>query len=278
MEIQIPLFEGFSLKFSDALAPGTLYPTSQLQKGFLLFSDRRDLTEEAVGFGVPVLKRGLQTIFPGRVEFTAGERGRTLEIGAIFSLNLEERISRHDSSRVRNKLLYQIKNILAESIRLYPALRGALTASSSALRGIFGWSTVYEDVGNSPRIKMVYAIEKQSGKMAVTVDLDGPDDAGITEVVVMNEQGANYFTQYRDSSGLFLEGKKVGTWDEVAAREAAFINPIQRIAFKLQQAEGAKLYRGRELVGSRLAWSGFGYIYPPTARNFRYELILERLP
>ena len=86
----------------------------------------------------------------------------------------------------------------------------------------------------------------------------------LTEVIVMNEQGAHFFDQYRDSSGARLSGKEIGCWDEVTAEEASFASSTHRVAFNLPQVPGARLFRGRELIGSRLAWAGFGYSFPPT--------------
>jgi len=40
--------------------------------------------------------------------------------------------------------------------------------------------------------------------------------------------------------------------------------------------KGARLFRGRELVSSRLAWAGFGYSFPPSIKRFVYELGIER--
>jgi hypothetical protein len=50
------------------------------------------------------------------------------------------------------------------------------------------------------------------------------------------------------------------------------------VAFSLGQAPGARLFRGRELVGARLAWVGFGYALPPTRRSFGYELTIASTP
>ena len=41
------------------------------------------------------------------------------------------------------------------------------------------------------------------------------------------------------------------------------------MSFSLGQAPGARLYRGRELVGSRLAWAGFGYVAAARRRALR---------
>ena len=66
----------------------------------------------------------------------------------------------------------------------------------------------------------------------------------ITEVVVMNEQGAHHFDLYRDSSGTLLRGKEIGCWDEVTAERASFISETHRLAFTLQQVKGARLFGG----------------------------------
>jgi hypothetical protein len=50
------------------------------------------------------------------------------------------------------------------------------------------------------------------------------------------------------------------------------------VSFSLGQVEGARLRRGREMIGSRVAWSGFGYSFPPTLSGFGYELTVARVP
>jgi hypothetical protein len=54
------------------------------------------------------------------------------------------------------------------------------------------------------------------------------------------------------------------------------VSDAHRVAFSLAQADGATLHRGRELIGSRLAWSGFGYSLPPILSRFAYDLTIAR--
>ncbi len=276
MEINIPLFQGLSLKISDTLDDGKAYPTGRLQKGFLLLDQSQELAEEAVGFGFPVLKRGLQTIFPGAVALTWLRRDSIWEITAFFKLSLVEKISRGGSENVENELLYSVKNFLAAGIRHLPILRGLLTTTSNMLRQMFNWETAYADAGFSTELKILYTIEEETGKLTVEMDPSNLHPS-ITEVVVMNEQGAHHFDRYQDTSGVSLHGEEIGCWDKVTAKEAWFENSARQIVFRLGQVEGARLFRGRELIGSRLAWAGFGYSFPPSIKRLRYEMRIERL-
>ena len=93
----------------------------------------------------------------------------------------------------------------------------------------------------------------------------------------MNELGAHHFDRFVDSQGADLAGHEIGTWDEVTAAWASFVCRAHGVAFKLAPVEGARLYRGRELIGGRVAWSGVGYSLPPTLERFAYDVTIERL-
>ena len=73
--VSIPLAEGFSLTIGERSRDPSRYPTGRLQRGLLLLHEAEDLAEEGVGLGVPILKRGAQTIFPGGLELTCQRRG-----------------------------------------------------------------------------------------------------------------------------------------------------------------------------------------------------------
>ncbi len=134
-----------------------------MQKGLLLLDGGRELAEEGVGFGVPILKRGMQTIFPGGLELTCERRGPVWEVTVSFEMNLVERLARPGAGSLRSRSLYAAKNSLAALHRRAPALRGPLTATSSALRRSFGWVTTFEEAGSTATLKLTHTIHEGRG-------------------------------------------------------------------------------------------------------------------
>ena len=277
MGIEIPLFQGLSLNIGNAPPDRKAYPTASLQKGLVLLDHGQNLAEEAVGFGVPVLQSGLQTYFPGSARLTWLQQDTRWNITALFQLDLVERISKAGNPSVDNRLFYAVKDWLAALIRRLPIFRGLLTFISSQLRRLFHWETIYSPASISIELQVFYTLDTKTGKLSIEIDTaDLPSN--ITEVMLMHEQGAHVFDRYLDTSGLILQGPAIGCWDEVTAREACFESRLHRVAFRLGPVKGARLFRGRELVGSRLAWAGFGYSFPPSIRKFRCELDIEQRP
>jgi hypothetical protein len=278
MEITLPIFQDLSISIGDSPRDAGLYATSRLQKGWVLHRGNNDLAEEAVGFGFPVLKRGLQAFFPGAVQLDLVRQDPKPVITAAYTLDLVEKIARPGRESVKNKTLYRVKDSLAYVIRGFPPGRSLLTALSSGLRWMFGWETTYEKTGLSAQLKITYTIDEQAGVLTMHADLDEIDAATVSEVIIMNEQGAHAFDQYRDTSGIRLAGRKIGVWDEVHADEASFASSTQRVAFSLPRVPGVRFFRGRERIASRLAWAGFGYSFAPTVRRFGSRVRIETLP
>jgi hypothetical protein len=278
MKIEFPLSHGIKLVISSETYLGTGYPTARIQKGLVLFCDGQSLVEEAVGFGVPILKRGLQTIFPGQIELFPHEGRSSNRVSARYNMNLVEKIAKSDGDTLNNRQVYAGKNLLAGLIRSLPFLRGLLTRTSSLLRSALDWQTTYEPINFFTHVTLTYSIDAALGR--VLVELIGQEyiPNSVSEIIVMNEQGAHQFDQYQDSDGISEIGNKIGCWDQVKAASASFSSSELQVAFSLPQKSGAKLYRGRELIGKRLAWSGFGYSFPPSLNHFSYEITIKRLP
>ena len=277
MKIDLPLTDGIALQITSGTNGVVSYPTARIQKGLVLFYEGKDLSEEAVGFGVPILKRGLQTIFPGEVELHRPEGSSTSRITARYKLNLEEKIARSGAGTINNHFLYASKNLLAALIRRLPIIRKLLTSMSNLLRSTFSLKTTYEPTDFYTYVTLTYTIEAGAGR--ILVELIGQDfvPGSISEIIVMNEQGAHTFDQYQETDGIIRGGSEIGCWDEVSSADAAFISSRQKISFSLPQARGARLYRGRELIGTRLAWSGFGYSLPPSLEHFSYAITIKKL-
>jgi len=277
MRLIIPIGAGLALTMMKSPENPPGFPTAGLQKGLLLLDQGEELAEEGVGFGVPVIMRGLQAIFPGNIQLNLSEDGPLQVVRAIYTLNLEEKIGKPSQKEIESKLLYSAKNYLAALIRRLPSLRGLLTSISNLMRKVFGWETMYEQSEFSCEVSMRYAINQQAGIVNVGVEKLDMGTSGITEMVIMNEQGAQTFDHYLDSSGNALQGDEIGCWDEVTAQEASFISPAHEVAFALERVAGATLYRGRELVESRLSWAGFGYSFPAHLDHFEYQLKIGRI-
>lgn len=272
IEIQLP--QKLSLRIGGP-GDGKAFPTHRMQKGLRLLDGDQELTEEGVGFGVPVVKRGLTAYFPGEVELAATNDGSLVEIKAKYSLNLVERLVQNGNGTVENRVLYAVKDLLAAVIRKVPLLRSILTSASSQLRSAFGLETTYLNSAKTFEIPIVYRLDTTRNQLSVDVDTSRlPPE--ITEVIIMNEQGAGAFDSYGDSSETTLVHDEILCWDEITASCAWFESSRHRIAFRLDQIPQAKLYRGRELIGTRLAWAGFGYSFHPSVRTICYEIQIER--
>lgn len=303
MELNVTLRDGLRLWIGDEAAPGeaggAAYPSRRLRKGLLLADGERLLAEEGVGFGVPVVKRGLQTVFPGSLELSAPTRPAAgVDAGArataaahdaprpapdgswraraTFGLDLVERLAGAGGASLNSRPLYAAKNALAALHRRAPVLRGALTATSNELRRRFRWETVYEEADPAGVVIVDFLVRPDEGRITVSADLRGIRRDGLTEIVLMNELGAQWFDRYRDTEGARLDGDAIDAWSEVAAAEACFAGSAHDVTFTLRRAEGARLFRGRELIGSRLAWSGFGWSLPAGAERFSYDVLVGR--
>lgn len=280
VNVRVELADGLSLEMvpagrGDDAAGADGFPSARLQRGLLLRDGPADLAEEGVGFGVPVLKCGAHTVFPGGADLEVREDGPLCTIRAVYRMDLVERLAGARGGTLRSRPLYAAKDALAALHRRLPAARRVLTAASSALRRRFRWRTVYVPVGLCAVIPVTVSVDRRDGSLVVSAALGGLP-AGATEVALMNEQGARTFTRYEDEAGAVLLGGAIGTWEEVTAPVARFVSTARRVSFAAERVDGTTLYRGRELVGTRLAWAGLGLLVPAARRDVSYTVRVSR--
>ena len=265
---KIAVMRELSLLFRSAGA-GCEYPSCRLQKGLLLAYGHKELSEEGAGFGVPILRFRHEAIFPGSAHIITRRENDRTAVTVDYDLNLVERMA-VKGKRIDSRAFYRIKEYLSWLHREYPLSRRMLTCASSTLRRISGIQTQFEEVASIGIVSVLFTI--QADEIHVSVDTGMVEKSNCTEIMLMNEQGANYFDKYRDSSGLSLKGNAIGTWDETFADEASFIDPLHEIQFTMQKAAGSRMFRGRERVPGRLAWAGLAYSVPPGKDNFTYYI------
>ncbi len=247
------------------------YPTNSIPKGLTLAYAGIDLTEEGVGFGIPVLKRQFETIFPGNIKIISCPEDH-LHIIAEYEMNLIERLSMGKTNILKNRFMNSVKEIIAMAHRRMPFMRNLLTNISNLLRFLFGIKTVFETVESAGIIIVDYRIELNQNKILINADTSRIDKKDLKEISIMNELGANYFDRYHDSDGVVLSGKSIGTWQKVFASNASFHDILHSLFFRVYNINGASLYRGRELVKGRLVWAGFAYVFPPVINSFQFAI------
>lgn len=249
------------------------YPTDRIQKGLIIVCENHDLAEEGAGFGVPLLKFGYETIFPGDVTAIMKRGHDSFTVTADYRLNLVQRNS-VKGKNIDSKGYYKIQEYLSMLYRKYPSLRGVFARASKGLRLVCGIETRFDDTADVGIANVVYTIRTKQSKVNVNVSANLRESKmdGCTQVIMLNEQGANHFDQYRDSGGLILTGNAIGAWDETSADWASIVDRDNGIEFSLQKIEGAKMFRGREIMANRLAWSGLNYVIPPTMVDFNYNI------
>jgi hypothetical protein len=181
------------------------------------------------------------------------------------------------SKRIDSEAFYKIKEYFSWLHRKYPLLRGILVRSSNSLRRNFGIETRFEKIASAGIASVVNTVNTKRGTIHVAVNISNVNKERYTEVNIMNELGANHFDGYCDSNGLFFKGNAIGTWDEIFADEVSFIDSYNKVAFTLNQVKKARMFRGRELVKGRLAWSGVAYRLPQDVINFAYEIRIGKL-
>jgi hypothetical protein len=105
---------GISLHIQEASLEPFDYPTNRIQKGLRLAYRNVDLSEEGVGFGMPVLKFGHEAIFPGSRHIAFEKNEKMTIIKMDFDLNLVERKMLYERRKTTN-LFIRSMNIFADS-------------------------------------------------------------------------------------------------------------------------------------------------------------------
>jgi hypothetical protein len=108
------------------------------------------------------------------------------------------------------------------------------------------------------------------------VDFSAIDMNNCREILILNEQGASFFRQIFDNSGVLLRDNEIGPWTKVTAKQASFSDIHRRLSFSLENIKGATLYRGREKVADRFSWAGMTYSLNTSESFFTYTVRIEQ--
>jgi hypothetical protein len=268
----------FTQKISDHLSvrlysdcrPNCL-ETAALQKGLVLLFDDKELIEEGVGFGVPIVKYDDKTFFPGAARVSMKETGSEVTLTKIYKLNTVS-LKKFGSATYINDTLYSPLRKTFQTLYLKHKKLTPLFNKIMELREIANVNTEFIEV--KPRGEVTVSYQCRLNEIIVHVDFSKIALKQCSEILVLNEQGASFFPSYLDSKGLSLVGQGIGAWDAVLAKKSTLRSVNGKLSFQLQNMEGARLFRGFEHTKKRFSWVGLSYSMHPHNGTFDYSMKL----
>lgn len=265
----IDLNSRLSVRLYQDCRPNCL-ETAQLQKGFVLMLDGKELIEEGVGLGVPVVKYADKTYFSSSAEVSAlGSGQRMKKVYHIDTISRKKLANgRYIDDGVYTFVRKKFAKFYLSRKNLSPFFNKLME-----LRGVTGIQTEFVKV--KPRGAVTVYYECQPAGVKVKVDFSDLTLSKCEELLVLNEQGSSVFQKYADTSGLTLVGAKIGAWDEVAAEKASLLSPSGHVSFSLQNTKDAALFRGWEKTKNRFSWAGLSYALRPINGTFQYAVGLK---
>ena len=269
--VTISLTSLLSVRLYSDCRPSCL-ETAPLQKGLVLMVGNRELVEEGLGFGVPVVKYDDKTFFCSRAEVSQEHESEGCTLRKTFVLDTISCKKFGDASYINDNLYGWLRRVF-ELLYLKHKRLQPLFNTTMALRQVVQIKTDFLTVKSRGTIVVTYRCKPHS--IGVEVDFSKINLGRCQELLVLNEQGSSTFQYYIDSAGLELRGRRIGAWAAVNAYEASLGSPRGMVSFKLQRVAGSELFRGWEQTRKRFSWAGLSYVIPPQKGTFRYSIRLN---
>jgi hypothetical protein len=268
----------FTQKLSDRLSVrlyGDCRPkcleTGALQKGLVLLLDGKELIEEGVGFGVPIVKYEDKTFFPGAADIYLQERGLERILTKVYYLNMVSLKKFGFATYIGDSFYSPLRKAFQILYLKYKKLT-PLFNKLMELRDLANIRTEFMKV--KPRAKIPVSYLCRKNRIEIHADFSEIALSRCSEILVLNEQGAGFFQKYVDSHGLNLMEQKIGAWEMVSAKQATLQNATGTLSFRLQNRGGSKLFRGLEHTKRRFSWAGLSYSIHPHNGTFDYSVTL----
>lgn len=257
-----------------------LYPDSRphcleiasLQKGLVLMHAGRELIEEGVGFGVPVVKFDDNTYFSSSASTFIHKSSEYFKLVKYFSIDTVSRKRIWRGPYIKDDV-YSFFQRLFERAYLRHKRQRLFFDKIMELRNLLEINTEFVKVKPRGRITLKYCFLRKL--IQVDVDMSELDWRGRNEILILNEQGSGFFRKYLDSDGSALFDKEIGAWERVEAKEASMSDLRGNLAFTLKKKDRAQLYRGSERVKKRFSWAGLNYSLSKDERFFSYEIAVR---
>lgn len=242
--------------------------TAALQKGLVLVYKGKEVIEEGIGFGVPVIKYQDKTVFSGTAQILQGKSLGSFEKHFWLDTVSTKRFYKTPV----NDTFYEAIHKLFEKAYLGHQTMQPINNKIMELREILKIKTEFRQIKPRGVVKVRYDLTDKA--VNVSADYSGVNVQAATEILSLNEQGASCFPCYKDADGVRLFGCRIGAWDMVKAETATLISADDSLAFSLEPKVSARLFRGWEQTKNRFSWAGLSYSLPPNVSGFDYRISL----
>jgi hypothetical protein len=266
----VPLTGRLSVRLYRDCRPSCL-ETSALQKGLVLVLDGKELIEEGVGFGVPVVKYADKTFFSSKAKVEMQKNGSEYTLKKIYWLDTVS-VKKLGKTAYIDDAVYSSLRRTFQALYLKHKKLKPLFNKAMEIRQLARIKTEFLPV--KPRGTITVKYHCQPSAISVYADFSNITLNRCREILLLNEQGSSTFQKYTDTSGKVLVGNKIGAWDIVTAGQAYLQNPKDQLKFSLQNIDGAELFRGWEHTRKRFSWAGLSYSVQPNTGVFRYSIEL----
>jgi hypothetical protein len=268
--LTLDLTNRLSVKLYRDCRPSCL-ETGALQKGLVLVLDGRELIEEGVGFGVPIVKYVDKTFFSSKAELSVQQSGSGFIITKVYTLDMVS-LKKLGKTAYIDDTIYSPLRKNFQALYIKHKKLSPLFNKLMELRDVANIKTEFVTVKSRGTVKVTYHCQPTA--INIHSDFSKVSLNRCCEVLVLNEQGAGVFQKYADSGGLTLFGSKIGAWEPVTANQASLQSTRDQIFFSLQNRRSATLFRGWERTQKRFSWTGLSYSMPPTNGIFDYSITL----
>lgn len=246
--------------------------TGALQKGLVLLLDGRELIEEGVGFGVPIVKYADKTFFSSTADVSIKKTGSDYLLTKVYSLDTVSLKKFGQTSYIDDGLYSPLRKTFQMLYLKYKKLTPVFNKVME-LRDLANVKT--EFVAVKPRGTVTVTYECRPTAINIQADFSKVALNKCLEVLMLNEQGSGIFQKYTDSDGSNLLGGKIGAWEKIAAKQASLMSLNEKISFTLRNGGGATLFRGWERTRKRFSWAGLSYSMRPNNGVFDYSIRLN---
>ncbi len=245
---------------------------ARLQKGLVLVVNGSELIEEGAGFGVPIAKYSDLTYFAKTATVYAEKQNENLTIiTKVFLLDSVSKKRIHGA--FINDKLYSIIHKAFEKAYIHQGKMRSTFDWIMRLRKLIGIETHFSNA--SPRGIATVVYHCYPDQIKISADFSELKKENCREILILNEQGANFFRRHR-SGGKVLEDIKIGAWSKVDSGKGEYSDLQGRISFSMEKIDGSTLYCGWEYVKDRFSWAGMTYALNPKVSIFNYTIWFQK--